>query len=86
MVAALLGAIGCGSVLAQKEASSQQLGLIPMPAQVEVLDGSFALGGKATIAASSKDEKNVGSFIASFLKGKGVKAKEISKIEFSDKK
>ena len=79
MVAALLGAIGCGSALAQKEASSQQLGLIPMPAQVEVLDGSFALGGKATIAASSKDEKNVGSFIASFLKGKGVKAKEISK-------
>jgi hexosaminidase len=82
MVTALLGAIGCSTAWAQAYSTVQQkddqLGLIPMPAKVDLRNGSFTFGGKATIAASSKNEKNVRSFIASFLKGKGVKPKGVS--------
>lgn len=80
MAVVLAGSIFGGSAWAQvDQQKAQQLGLIPMPAKVEVLNGSFSLGEKTTIAASTKDEKNVGSFISSFLKEKGVKAKEVSK-------
>ncbi|WP_052181124.1 beta-N-acetylhexosaminidase [Alistipes sp. ZOR0009] len=80
---ALIGTVLQGSAQASSESNIdpkiQALGLIPLPTSVNVKEGKLALSHKVTIAASSKDEKNVSSFITSFLKGKGVAATNTSK-------
>lgn len=53
----------------------QKLGLVPMPAQVNLLDGKLKFESKVAIAAKSADEKNVGSFLVTFFKARGVDAR-----------
>lgn len=80
---ALLGSVLQGSAQANQVSNSdpkvQALGLIPMPVKVELKSGKYTFNGKAAIAAATKDEKNVSSFISSFLKGKGIAASVNSK-------
>lgn len=70
----LTGAVLQGTAQPSADSKVDALGLIPMPQKVELKGGLLSLGSKATIAASSNDEKNVSTFISSFLKAKGIDA------------
>lgn len=80
-LAALLSSTSAWGQVGTDQQKKQQLGLIPMPASVELQEGSYTFSNKATIAATSKDEKNVSAFITSFLNSKGVAAKKASKAQ-----
>lgn len=67
------------SAFAQQQAEPplpnvDQLGLIPMPNKVNLLNGKLGIGKTVTISAASADARNVASFVTEFLKAKGVKA------------
>lgn len=52
---------------AQPAISADSLGLVPLPLEVKTYGGSFALPEKIVIAAKTKDELNVASFLAAYF-------------------
>jgi hexosaminidase len=54
------------------------LPIVPQPAHVSVLAGSYAVPKTITLAASSPDERNVADFAVAFLRERGISAVVLS--------
>jgi hexosaminidase len=59
---------------ADERISSTSLGIIPLPRSVAAYAATYAVPTHIWIAAASPDERNVASFAADFLRGRGISA------------